>query len=259
VSADFGLLILPRTVRLLRKTAEVLLEAAPPRAGPRGSARAPARARARPRRPRPARHPDRDRAAGADRARRHRRLVLFGRPRPPDARLAAGLRRRRLRCRRRALHLPARAGQPRRPRGRSARVTTPARPDQARAGDPGRGRATPARGCCCAAASAWSRSRRPGTRRASPCWRSRPPGPDRSHWSGSGWTAWSGSGRALSCSGSCLGPDRTGTQRGALRLIAYAFWALAGYLTVRSVVVLLAGYHHRHSPLGIPGPRRPPS
>jgi divalent metal cation (Fe/Co/Zn/Cd) transporter len=44
------------------------------------------------------------------------------------------------------------------------------------------------------------------------------------------------------------GPER---QRGALRLIAYAFLALAGYLTVPSVVVLLGGYHPRHSPLGI--------
>ncbi len=50
-----------------------------------------------------------------------------------------------------------------------------------------------------------------------------------------------------------LGAVRTGEdrQRRALRLIAYAFLALAGYLTVRSTVVLAAGYHPRHSRLGI--------
>jgi divalent metal cation (Fe/Co/Zn/Cd) transporter len=40
-------------------------------------------------------------------------------------------------------------------------------------------------------------------------------------------------------------------QRRALRLIAIAFLALAGYLIVQSVVVLAIGYHPRHSPLGI--------
>jgi divalent metal cation (Fe/Co/Zn/Cd) transporter len=40
-------------------------------------------------------------------------------------------------------------------------------------------------------------------------------------------------------------------QRRALRLIGYAFAALAAYLLVQSTVVLAAGYHPRHSPLGI--------
>jgi divalent metal cation (Fe/Co/Zn/Cd) transporter len=40
-------------------------------------------------------------------------------------------------------------------------------------------------------------------------------------------------------------------QRRGLRLIGYAFIALAAYLLVQSTVVLAAGYHPRHSPLGI--------
>jgi len=40
-------------------------------------------------------------------------------------------------------------------------------------------------------------------------------------------------------------------QRRGLRLIGYAFAALAIYLLVQSTVVLAAGYHPRHSPLGI--------
>lgn len=40
-------------------------------------------------------------------------------------------------------------------------------------------------------------------------------------------------------------------QRRALRLIGGAFAALAVYLTVQSAWVLAAGYHPRHSPLGI--------
>jgi divalent metal cation (Fe/Co/Zn/Cd) transporter len=40
-------------------------------------------------------------------------------------------------------------------------------------------------------------------------------------------------------------------QRRGLRLIGYAFAALALYLLIQSTVVLLAGYHPRHSPLGI--------
>jgi divalent metal cation (Fe/Co/Zn/Cd) transporter len=40
-------------------------------------------------------------------------------------------------------------------------------------------------------------------------------------------------------------------QRRALRLIGGAFVALACYLAVQSSVVLAAGYHARHSPLGI--------
>lgn len=45
----------------------------------------------------------------------------------------------------------------------------------------------------------------------------------------------------------------TGEQRRqrALRLIGAAFVALAGYLTVQSVVVLALGYHPKHSPTGI--------
>jgi divalent metal cation (Fe/Co/Zn/Cd) transporter len=40
-------------------------------------------------------------------------------------------------------------------------------------------------------------------------------------------------------------------QRRALRLIAAAFLALAGYLTVQTSIVMIAGYHARHSTLGI--------
>jgi len=40
-------------------------------------------------------------------------------------------------------------------------------------------------------------------------------------------------------------------QRRALRLIAAAFLALAGYLTVQTIVVFATGYHPQHSPLGI--------
>ena len=40
-------------------------------------------------------------------------------------------------------------------------------------------------------------------------------------------------------------------QRRALRLIGYAFTALAIYLLAQSTVVLAAGYHPRHSALGI--------
>ena len=40
-------------------------------------------------------------------------------------------------------------------------------------------------------------------------------------------------------------------QRRGLRLIGYAFAALAGYLIIQSTVVLVSGYHPRHSLLGI--------
>lgn len=40
-------------------------------------------------------------------------------------------------------------------------------------------------------------------------------------------------------------------QRRALRLIGSAFIALAIYITVQSIIVLAAGYHTRHSPVGI--------
>jgi divalent metal cation (Fe/Co/Zn/Cd) transporter len=40
-------------------------------------------------------------------------------------------------------------------------------------------------------------------------------------------------------------------QRWGLRLIGYAFAALAAYLLVQSTVVLVTGYHPRHSVLGI--------
>ena len=40
-------------------------------------------------------------------------------------------------------------------------------------------------------------------------------------------------------------------QRRGLRLIGYAFAALAVYLLVQSTVVLAAGYHPRHSAIGI--------
>jgi divalent metal cation (Fe/Co/Zn/Cd) transporter len=49
--------------------------------------------------------------------------------------------------------------------------------------------------------------------------------------------------------------ELTGTgaerQRRGLRLIGYAFAALAVYLTIQSTVVLATGYHPRHSPIGI--------
>jgi divalent metal cation (Fe/Co/Zn/Cd) transporter len=44
------------------------------------------------------------------------------------------------------------------------------------------------------------------------------------------------------------GPER---QRLGLRLIGYAFAALAAYLLVQSTLVLATGYHPRHSALGI--------
>src|SRR5580704_5733935 len=44
------------------------------------------------------------------------------------------------------------------------------------------------------------------------------------------------------------GADR---QRRALRLIGAAFLTLAAYLTVQSILVLVSGYHARHSPAGI--------
>jgi divalent metal cation (Fe/Co/Zn/Cd) transporter len=47
---------------------------------------------------------------------------------------------------------------------------------------------------------------------------------------------------------SCTGEER---QRSGLRLIGYAFAALAAYLLVQSTVVLVAGYHPRHSVPGI--------
>jgi divalent metal cation (Fe/Co/Zn/Cd) transporter len=40
-------------------------------------------------------------------------------------------------------------------------------------------------------------------------------------------------------------------QRRGLRLIGYAFAALAVYLLAQSTIVLAVGYHPRHSPLGI--------
>jgi divalent metal cation (Fe/Co/Zn/Cd) transporter len=40
-------------------------------------------------------------------------------------------------------------------------------------------------------------------------------------------------------------------QRRALRMIGVAFLALAVYLAVQSAVVLVAGWHPRHSPIGI--------
>lgn len=47
------------------------------------------------------------------------------------------------------------------------------------------------------------------------------------------------------------GVDDGGRQRRALRLIGVAFVALASYLAVQSSVVLAAGYHAHHSPVGI--------
>jgi divalent metal cation (Fe/Co/Zn/Cd) transporter len=40
-------------------------------------------------------------------------------------------------------------------------------------------------------------------------------------------------------------------QRRALRLIQLAFVLLAGYLIIQTIIVFVAGYHPRHSPLGI--------
>ena len=47
------------------------------------------------------------------------------------------------------------------------------------------------------------------------------------------------------------GERRQQRQRRALRLIGYAFGALAVYLLVQSTLVLAIGYRPRHSPLGI--------
>lgn len=47
------------------------------------------------------------------------------------------------------------------------------------------------------------------------------------------------------------GERRQQRQRRALRLIEYAFGALAVYLLVQSTLVLAIGYRPRHSPLGI--------
>ncbi len=40
-------------------------------------------------------------------------------------------------------------------------------------------------------------------------------------------------------------------QRRALRLIGFAFIALSMYIAVQSIVVLVSGFHSRHSPVGI--------
>jgi len=48
-----------------------------------------------------------------------------------------------------------------------------------------------------------------------------------------------------------LGGSDTARQRRALRMIAFAFLALAGYLAVQSIVVLAVGYHPHHSVAGI--------
>src|SRR6476660_6333275 len=49
--------------------------------------------------------------------------------------------------------------------------------------------------------------------------------------------------------------ELTGTgearQRKALRMIGLAFLALAVYLSIQSLVVLISGFHPRHSPAGI--------
>lgn len=54
----------------------------------------------------------------------------------------------------------------------------------------------------------------------------------------------------LSAAGTSTGTN-TARQRRALRLISYAFAAIAGYLLIQSTVVLAVGYRPRHSPLGI--------
>jgi divalent metal cation (Fe/Co/Zn/Cd) transporter len=48
-----------------------------------------------------------------------------------------------------------------------------------------------------------------------------------------------------------LSGSGAGRQRRGLRLIGYAFAALASYLLLQSTVVLATGYHPRHSALGI--------
>lgn len=40
-------------------------------------------------------------------------------------------------------------------------------------------------------------------------------------------------------------------QRRAMRLIGFAFVGLAVYLAIQSTIILVAGFHPRHSPLGI--------
>ena len=48
-----------------------------------------------------------------------------------------------------------------------------------------------------------------------------------------------------------LAAVRRERQRRAMRLIGFAFVALAVYLGVQSTIVLLVGFHSHHSPLGI--------
>jgi divalent metal cation (Fe/Co/Zn/Cd) transporter len=48
-----------------------------------------------------------------------------------------------------------------------------------------------------------------------------------------------------------LSDTHAGRQRRALRLIRVAFGLLAVYLALQSTLVLVTGYHPRHSPIGI--------
>jgi len=48
-----------------------------------------------------------------------------------------------------------------------------------------------------------------------------------------------------------LSGEGAARQRRALRLIGYAFVALALYIAVQSTVVLATGFHPKHSPIGI--------
>lgn len=48
-----------------------------------------------------------------------------------------------------------------------------------------------------------------------------------------------------------LGEVSKARQHRAIRLIGMTFVALAGYLAIQSTVVLITGYHSKHSPLGI--------
>ena len=80
--------------------------------------------------------------------------------------------------------------------------------------------------------------------------RSRRSARDRLRSPGSVWTASLRSVRARSCFGSSRGAGRARQQR-ALRLIGFAFIALAIYVAVQSTVVLIVGHHPHHSPVGI--------
>lgn len=81
-------------------------------------------------------------------------------------------------------------------------------------------------------------------------WPSRPSPPGWWRWPDSAWTPLIEIGASTVVAWELSGTGRQ-RQRRALRLIGYAFAALAIYLLVQSTLVLATGYHPRHSALGI--------